>query len=59
MLHFTTKIEEYIVKYYNINRIEANMMIEDEYDYIEEEFNRGNEDVKTIVKELISIYMVA
>ncbi|MCD6260045.1 MAG: hypothetical protein J7J31_10640 [Helicobacteraceae bacterium] len=59
MLHFTTKIAEYIVKYYNINRIEADMMIEDEYDYIEEEFNRGNEDVKTIVKELISIYMVA
>lgn len=59
MLHFTTKIAEYIVKYYNINRREADMMIEDEYDYIEEEFNRGNEDVKTIVKELISIYMVA
>jgi hypothetical protein len=59
MVHFTTKIAEYIVKYYNINRVEADMMIEDEYDYIEEEFNRGNEDVKTIVKELISIYMVA
>jgi|JTFO01.1.fsa_nt_gb hypothetical protein len=59
MLHFTTKIAEYIVKYYNINRIEAEMMIEDEFDYIEEEFNRGNEDVKAIVKELISIYMVA
>lgn len=59
MLHFTTKIVEYIVKYYNINRIEAEMMIEDEFDYIEEEFNRGNEDVRAIVKELISIYMVA
>lgn len=59
MLHFTTKIADYIVKYYNINRIEAQMMIEDEFDYIEEEFNRGNDDVKMIVKELISIYMVA
>ena len=59
MLHFTTKIAEYIVKYYNINKAEAEMMIEDEFDYIEEAFNRGEEDVKAIVKELICIYMVA
>ena len=48
-----------MVKYYNINRTEAQMMVEDEYDYLEEEYNRGNEDVKMLVKELLFIYMVA
>jgi len=59
MFEFCAKITEYIVKYYNINRVEISMMIDDEYDHIEEEFNRGNNDVKKISKELLSIYMVA
>lgn len=48
-----------MVKYYNINREEAQMMVEDEYDYIEMQFNNGHDDVKTVVKELLCIYMVA
>ena len=59
MLSFSAGIIEYIVKYYNINRAEAILMVEDEWDYIEQEFVAGNDNTAAIVSELITIYMVA
>lgn len=59
MVEFSVKLVDYMVKYYNINRIEAQMMVEDEYDYIQDSFYRGEDDVKATVKDLLCIYMVA
>ena len=59
MNEFSLKIAEFIFKYYNINRLEISMMIEDEIEFIEEAFYENERDVKSVAKELISIYMVA
>ncbi|MDT8337720.1 MAG: hypothetical protein RQ763_00835 [Sulfurimonas sp.] len=59
MLAFTTAIINRLVKYYNINPDEAREMVHDEWDYLEEEYVRGDCAPKDIAKYLISIYMVA
>ncbi|MGB3961813.1 MAG: hypothetical protein WBK95_06220 [Sulfurimonas sp.] len=59
MLAFTEAIVNYIVKYYNVNRAEIEMMIEDEWDFIEDAFYAENVNVKEMAKELLDLYMVA
>ncbi|MDD2904693.1 MAG: hypothetical protein PHH41_02035 [Sulfurimonas sp.] len=59
MLAFTEAIVNYIVKYYNVNRAEIEMMIEDEWDFIEDAFYAENINVKEMAKELLDLYMVA
>ena len=59
MNEFVFQIAEFIFKYYNINRLEISMMIEDEMEFIEEMFYEGEADVKSVAKELVTIYMVA
>ncbi|MDD5372451.1 MAG: hypothetical protein PHO62_03370 [Sulfurimonas sp.] len=59
MLVFSTKIINRLSKYYNINKDDARAIVEDEWDYIEQEFVSQDSSVEDIAKELISIYMVA
>ncbi|MDD2790183.1 MAG: hypothetical protein PHU40_05885 [Sulfurimonas sp.] len=59
MVAFTEAIVNYIVKYYNVNRAEVVMMVEDEWDYIEDAFHEGNTTVKQMARELLDLYMVA
>jgi hypothetical protein len=59
MLVFSTKIIDYICKYYNINRDDARAIAEDEWSNIEEEFVAQERSAEDVAKELISLYMVA
>ncbi len=59
MLAFSTKIINYICKHYNINRDDAAAIVEEEWDYIEQEFVAQESSAEDIAKELISLYMVA
>ncbi|DAB29158.1 MAG TPA: hypothetical protein CFH84_10935 [Sulfurimonas sp. UBA12504] len=59
MVVFTEAIVNYIVKYYNVNRAEVIMMVEDEWDAIEDAFYAQNTNVKEMAKELLNLYMVA
>lgn len=52
------KLERRLVKQYFIAKDNARIIIEDEYDFIEECFN-ASMSVEEIAKELIAIYMVA
>ncbi len=59
MSAFTISIINYLAKYYYINRDEAKEMVNDEWDYIEQEYINAKETPKDIAKYLISLYMVA
>ncbi len=59
MLVFSTKVIDYICKYYNINRDDARAIVEDEWSNIEEAFVTQEHSAEDIAKELISLYMVA
>ena len=59
MQAFTISIINYLAKYYYINRDEAKEMVNDEWDYIEQEYINASLSPKDIAKYLISIYMVA
>ncbi len=59
MLAFTAEIINCIYKYYNINKEEAKEIVNDEWDYIEEEFVKGEMSTKELAKNLIFLYMVA
>ncbi|TKI68386.1 hypothetical protein FCU45_10260 [Sulfurimonas crateris] len=56
---FTISIINYLAKYYYINSDEAKEMVNDEWDYIEQEYINGSNTPKDIAKYLISLYMVA
>ncbi len=56
---FTISIINYLAKYYYINQDEAKEMVNDEWDYVEQEFINGVQTPKDIAKYLISLYMVA
>ncbi|HEY9202972.1 hypothetical protein [Sulfurimonas sp.] len=59
MQAFTISIINYLAKYYYINHDEAKEMVNDEWDYIEQEYINAKETPKDIAKYLISLYMVA
>ena len=56
---FTSNLEKYIMNHYFINRFNARIMIEDEYEYIEEYMVNPEGTIEHIAKELIEIYMAA
>ena len=59
MQNFSITLASYIVKKYNISLSEVESMIDDEWDFIEQEYFIYNASVKYISKELLEIYMVA
>ncbi len=59
MLTFTSNLEKYIMNRYFINRLNTRIMIEDEYEYIEEYMIKPEGTIEDIAKELIEIYMAA
>lgn len=59
MQAFTISIISYLAKYYSINSDEAQEMVNDEWDHIEQEYIEGSNTPKDVAKYLISLYMVA
>lgn len=58
MLLFVEQVAKYLIKYYNITGEEAEVIVSDEWEYIEEFFNE-NLAPKDVAKKLVNIYMVA
>jgi len=56
---FSITLTNYLTKRYNINVADAMMIIDEEWDYIEEDYNINNNAIENIAKNLIDIYMVA
>lgn len=56
---FSITLTNYLTKRYNVNIADAMMIIDEEWDYIEEDYNINNNSVENIAKNLIDIYMVA
>lgn len=59
MLVFSAEIINYISKYYTINIDDVRAIVEDEWDYIEQEFIAQESSVQDVAKEIVSLYMVA
>ncbi|MDQ1263395.1 MAG: hypothetical protein QG559_396 [Campylobacterota bacterium] len=58
MLSFSAQVVKRLTKYYNLSQAEAEAIISDEWDYVEEFFHQGATPMD-VAKELVSIYMVA
>lgn len=58
MLFFVDQVAKYLIKYYNITQEEAEVIVNDEWEYIEEFFN-DSLTPKDVAKKLVNIYMVA
>jgi hypothetical protein len=56
---FTSDLEKYIMHRYAINSANITIMIEDEWDYIEEQMMDPDGSIEHIAKELIAMYMAA
>lgn len=59
MHDFSIQLTNYLIKRYEINISDIQNIIEDEWDYIEQEYVEGNSSIEIIAKELVNIYMVA
>lgn len=55
---YIQQLEKYLVKNYFIVKANASIIVEDEYEFIEECFN-AQMSIANVAKELIEIYMVA
>jgi hypothetical protein len=58
MQHFTKQLSQHLIKNHDVNITNASIMIEDEIDFIEAHLN-SEDDIKSLAKELMNIYMVA
>ncbi|MEA1920583.1 MAG: hypothetical protein U9N52_12130 [Campylobacterota bacterium] len=56
---FTSDLEKYIIRRYAINSYNISIMIEDEWDYIEEQMHNPDGSIEHIAKELVDMYMAA
>ncbi len=56
---FTYKLEKYLIHHYALNHINATIMIEDEWEYIEEYLLQDDISLEYIAQELVDIYMAA
>lgn len=59
MPNLSIMLANYMMKRYSINMNEVTLIIEDEWDYIEDKYLNSNYTIEEIAKDLISIYMVA
>ncbi len=59
MLDFSLELIKCLTKHYNIKTDDAAVIVEDEWEYIEQEYLNEASSVESIAKELINIYMVA
>jgi hypothetical protein len=48
-----------LIKYCNLSKNEAEEMLNDEWEYVEQAYSEGIISAEDMAKELISIYMVA
>lgn len=56
---FFIHIAARLTKCYSLSKNEAQEMLNDEWEYVEQAYNDGVLSVEDITKELVSIYMVA
>jgi hypothetical protein len=56
---FFIHIAARLTKYYSLSKNEAQEMLNDEWEYIEQAYSEGALSADDMAKELISIYMVA
>lgn len=56
---FFIHIAARLTKYYSLSKNEAQEMLNDEWEYVEQAYSEGVLSVEDMAKELISIYMVA
>lgn len=56
---FFIHIAARLTKYYSLSKNEAQEMLNDEWEYVEQAYSDGVLSVEDMAKELISIYMVA
>lgn len=56
---FFIHIAARLTKYYSLSKNEAQEMLNDEWEYVEQAYSDGVLSVEDMTKELISIYMVA
>lgn len=56
---FFIQIVARLTKQYNLTKNEAQEMLNDEWEYVEQTYSEGVITVEDIAKELVSIYMVA
>lgn len=56
---FFIHIAARLTKNYSLSKNEAQEMLNDEWEYVEQAYSDGVLSVEDITKELISIYMVA
>jgi hypothetical protein len=56
---FFIQIVARLTKQYNLTKNEAQEMLNDEWEYVEQTYSEGVVTAEDMAKELISIYMVA
>ena len=55
---YIKNLSEHLLRYYNIRTNEVESIIEDEWDYIEEQY-LYSAPISTLAKDLVDCYMVA
>ncbi len=56
---FSITLTNHLTKRYNLSVADAMMIIDEEWDYIEEDYIVNQNSVENIARNLIDIYMVA
>ncbi len=59
MQQLSSELISFLVRYYDVNITNASIMVEDEWDYVEDRVFLNDGSIEHIAKELIDIYMVA
>lgn len=59
MPELSIQLTNYLIKRYDLNISDITNIIEDEWDFIEQEHVERNHSIELIAKELVEIYMVA
>lgn len=59
MESFFIQVAAKLIKYCNLSKNEAEEMLNDEWEYVEQAYSKGVVSAEDMAKELISIYMVA
>lgn len=55
---FIDELNRHLVKYYNIKTVEVESILDDEWEYVEDEYYNST-PVDEVAKNLITFYMVA
>lgn len=59
MTSFSMELVHYLMKHYDLHITNASIMVEDEWDFVEQNALLDEGTVEHVAKELMNIYMVA